>query len=230
MRPILVAAAVVTLFSGTLAPEAWAVRLDESRIIIELNSTDQDVGIQIFLDGEHWKRLKVFDPDGNKIFDVKGKGSVGALGVTELFMESEEPSLEDLPLDDFLALFPEGKYRFVGRTVDGRELKGTARFTHAIPEGPFLVQPAEGAVVDPDNTVVEWQAVADPPGSEIVGYQVIVEREDEVRVIDIKLSADITSVTIPPEFMEPGTEYKFEVLAIEDGGNQTISERAFETE
>jgi hypothetical protein len=31
-------------------------------------------------------------------------------------------------------------------------------------------------------------------------------------------------VTVPPEFLEVGTVYKFEVLAIEAGGNQTITE------
>jgi hypothetical protein len=35
---------------------------------------------------------------------------------------------------------------------------------------------------------------------------------------------------VPPEFMASGTAYKFEVLAIEASGNQTISEREFETD
>jgi hypothetical protein len=35
---------------------------------------------------------------------------------------------------------------------------------------------------------------------------------------------DPQSVTVRPEFLEPGAEYKFEVLAIEAGGNQTITE------
>ncbi len=37
-------------------------------------------------------------------------------------------------------------------------------------------------------------------------------------------------MTVPPEFMDPGTEYKYEVLAIEASGNQTITEREFETD
>jgi hypothetical protein len=38
------------------------------------------------------------------------------------------------------------------------------------------------------------------------------------------------SVTVPPEFvesLEPG-QHGFEVLAIEEGGNQTISQGSFE--
>ena len=41
------------------------------------------------------------------------------------------------------------------------------------------------------------------------------------------LAASVTIVTIPAEFLEPGTEYKLEVQAIEKSGNQTISEITF---
>jgi hypothetical protein len=34
---------------------------------------------------------------------------------------------------------------------------------------------------------------------------------------------------VPPEFLEPGTDYLFQVLAIEAGGNETISEGVFDT-
>ena len=50
--------------------------------------------------------MEITNPDGRKIYSVKGKGSVKKLGSTELFFESEEPSLEDLPLEEFLELFP----------------------------------------------------------------------------------------------------------------------------
>jgi hypothetical protein len=36
-------------------------------------------------------------------------------------------------------------------------------------------------------------------------------------------------VTVPAELLEPGTEYGFEVLAIEEGGNQTITESCLVT-
>jgi hypothetical protein len=37
------------------------------------------------------------------------------------------------------------------------------------------------------------------------------------------LSASVTSVTIPAEYLEPSTKYKLEAQAIEKSGNQTIS-------
>ncbi len=120
----------------------------------------------------------------------------------------------------------------IGRTTDNEPLIGEAELTHVIPGAPVLVAPVDGDdEVDPNNTVVQWNPVADPPGSSIVGYQVIVEREEPSLLV---FSADVepgtTSVTVPPEFMMPGTEYKYEVLAIEESGNRTISEAEFETE
>jgi hypothetical protein len=168
--------------------------------------------------------MRIYDPNGNKIFDVTPTGNLGQLGLTELFFEGEEPSLDDLPLDEFLALFPEGVYLFLGETVDGRKLNRRATFTHATPDGPSIISPAEGAVVDPDHAVISWQPVTTPPGIEIAGYEVIVGS------FDITMPPTATSVTVPAGFLEAGTEHKFEVLAVAANGNQTITESSFVTE
>ena len=78
------------------------------------------------------------------------------------------------------------------------------------------------------------QTITGSTDIKIVGYQVIVEREDPrrlsgVRVFNADVPASVTSVTVPPEYMEPDAEYNFEVLAIEEGGNQTISSSSFTT-
>jgi hypothetical protein len=91
-------------------------------------------------------------------------------------------------------------------------------------------------VVNPNNTVIKWNSVTSPfPGTDspvsIVGYQVIVERvKPSLRVFSVDLPATATQVTVPSAFMETKKEYKFEVLAIEAGGNQTISEGGFKTQ
>ncbi len=172
--------ALVTLGLGTASPSGWAkgemdeVALDDAKMIIEFNSTDEDVGIQVFLDGEAWKEMVIFTPDERRIFKVRGEGSVKGLGLTELFFESEEPSLDELPLEEFLALFPEGEYEFEGVTVDGIELEGAATFTHVIPAGPVIVWPTAGTIVDPNDAVVMWEPVTSTvtgsPAIEIVGY------------------------------------------------------------
>lgn len=225
-----VVAAVVAALTFT-TPKLWAqIPFGDAKIIFEVNSTGRDAGIQIFLDGEAWESVTVVSPDGRKILDVKPKGNLGPLGLTELFVESQEPSFDEVPLVEFLEMFPAGVYQFFGTTVEGEELVGTARLTHKIPHGPIILSPREGAVVNPNHTVIVWAPVTRPRGIEIGGYQVIVEREEPtLLVFSVHLPATATSVTVPREFLERDTEYKFEVLAIEVGGNQTITEGFFET-
>lgn len=200
------------------------VVLDQARLIFEFNSSGNDLGIQVFLDGEAWKELKIINPKGKTIFEVEGEGIVAKQGLTELFFESEEPTLDEVPLEEMLARFPEGVYKFKGRTVDGAKLVGTATLSHIIPDPTVILSPAPGDAVDPANAVISWEAVNSPSGVNITGYQVIVGS------FQITLPASKTSVTIPPEFLESGQLYLFEVLVIDANRNQTITEGSFETE
>jgi hypothetical protein len=226
---VLMLLSALALSSNGAGADVRTVPLEDVSMIVEVNSTDGDAGLQLFLDGEAWRSIQVRSPEGRKIFDVAGGGQLKKLGLTELFWESEEPSFDEMPLEEFLALFPEGEYTFSGKTVDGERLAGSALFSHDIPSGPVVVSPEEGSVVPADAAVVVWEPAAEPAGIDIVGFQVIVEREDEARTFQVDLPATATSVTIPPEFLEANTGYKVEVLAIEASGNQTITEVSFQT-
>jgi len=210
------------------------IPFSKAKIIIEFNATGNDVGVQVLLDGDPWKRLKIESPNGRKILDITASGSLKKQGLTELFFESSEPTLDEVPLAEFLARFPEGEYEFEGKTVEGDELEGTATLTHVIPAGPVIVSPQNGAVVDPNSLVIDWEPVTETitgsQGITIVGYQVVVDGGNPSRRFDVTLAALTTSVKVPPEFLEPDTEYTFEVLAIEAGGNQTITEGEFVTQ
>jgi hypothetical protein len=210
---------------GVAAP-AWAAKFEEARIFIEYNSTDNDLGFHVFLDAEEWKSAKIVNPAGITIFDVAGRAAYQNLGLSELFFEGAEPTLDEFPLNDLLALFPEGKYRFMGVTVGGAHLTSTATLTHAVPAGPSV-----SSEVDGDTVVIRWDPVTGPPEGfpdkkiEIVGYQIIVEP------FQVTLPGSSTEVTLPREFvasLQPG-EHGFEVLSIETGGNQTITAGSFET-
>jgi hypothetical protein len=214
--------------SGPSAQAAGkSVRLEDSTMIVELNSTDRDAGIQVFLDGEPWKSMKIMRPGGKKLVKVKAKGRLKGFGLTELFSESNEPEFSELPLRKFKQRFPEGKYRFVGRTIEGDKLRGTAKFTHHIPNGPRITSPTEGADVPIDDVVASWEPVPDRRHVDIVGYRAIVEKEKPLRVFSADLPASVTSIRIPPEFLQSNKKHKLEVQAIERGGNQTISEIEF---
>lgn len=223
--PACLFAAAVLLVGTAAHHDDDEILFAESRIYWEYNSSGNDLGVHVSLDGEDWRSLKIKKPDGKKLFEVKGHGPYKMLGMTELFFEGAEPNLDDFPLEDLLELFPEGEYEFEGKTVDGDEIEGESDFTHAIPDGPD-VQTQQG----PDHFLkITWTDVTGPPpgfpDEDIVidGYQVIVGS------FEVTLPASANSVTVPPEYVAslgPGV-HDFEVLAIEEGGNQSITEGIF---
>jgi hypothetical protein len=234
-RPTIAVLAAFSLIGGIAAAASSSdsaeatkpIQLEGATMIIEVNATDGDAGLQAFLDGEPWSAMKIQSPDGRTILDVKGEGRLRHFGLTELFTESNEPPFDELPLRKFKKRFPEGKYRFSGRTIEGRKLVGKARLSHDIPDGPEITSPPEGATVPRDGAVTSWKPVAETDGIDVVGYRAIVEREDPLRTFQVELPASVHSVTIPPEYVEADTKYKLELQAIERGGNQTISEIEF---
>jgi hypothetical protein len=217
----------VTPFMVSAAAAPKPVPFADARLIIEVNATGGDAGLQILLDAEPWKQVSVFRPDGQQIVDFQTSGPVNDYGLTELFSESSEPPFTEFPLDQFKALFPEGVYTFSGTTMAGTELTGTATLTHNIPNGPEILAPEDGARVPRDQAVIRWSAGAQSAGVDIVGYQVVVTRENPLRVYSVDLPSTVTSVRVPPEFLERNVRYAFEVLAIEAGGNQTLTQRSF---
>ena len=212
------------------------VPFEDVRMITELNATDQDVGIQLFIDGEGWQSLEVTSPDGDEVFEVETHGRVTRQGGgSELFVESAEPSLDELPLVKFFHRFPEGEYTVRGRAPNGDTFLGRAEFTHRLPAGPVIVVPPQqqdGCPHDvPIPTVIAWEPVTTSYFGlplRVVQYEVIFEAEHSTYDVHVPAAAG-NQVTVTPETLEPGTRYDFEVLAIEDGGNQTITEGCFVT-
>src|SRR5688572_14095790 len=85
----LVGIAVATSGSGSEAQAASGpIRLADATMIVEVNATDGDAGLQVFLDGEPWKSMTISDPDRRTILDVEAEGRLEGYGLTELFSES----------------------------------------------------------------------------------------------------------------------------------------------
>jgi hypothetical protein len=207
------------------APPTAEVPLSFSRIYWEYNSTPSDLGVHVMLDGEDWRSMTIEKPDGRVIFSVTGRGPYRALGMTELFFEGAEPALSEVPLEDLLAMFPEGEYEFSGLTVDGEEIEGVATFSHAIPDGPEVF-----SQVGPGSLLrISWNPVVAPPDGfpdepiNVVAYQVLVGS------YQVTVPSSVLSVTVTPEFVGslPSGPNPFEVLAIDASGNQTITEGSF---
>lgn len=232
--PAALLAAAVTL--GIFAQDARSappIKFSQAAVFIEHNATDGDFGIHFFWDAVGWNVIEIRDPDNIKILGVTAEGELAGWGLTEGFFESVEPVGDITPLQE---RFPAGKYEFTGITVAGGALKSTDTLTYDIPDAPVILSPLEGDVVDLDQPVIiTWEAPLDPPGPpqavDVVVQQVIVEREEPFLLV---FSADFddtaTSVTVSPEFLEPGTEYKVEVAAQEAGGNRTFTEITFTTQ
>jgi hypothetical protein len=236
-----VVAAFLSPVTSTGAEEA--IPLAAAKLNIEHNSTDKDTGFQGFVDSDGWQRLEVTGPDG-VVLSFEGKGKLGSLGLTELFFETVEPENKDVSIENMLEILPEGKYTIEGPAMEYGESEGqtvgTAWLTHNIPEGPVLLTPEEDATVPADDLVVSWNPVKQSIKGEpvnIIAYQLIIEKDEEEPLhmigkygLSMYLPASVTKITVPKGFLEPGTAYNWEVLAIEESGNQTLTSSAFETE
>ena len=82
------------------------MEFEDVRLIIEFNASDEDVGVQFFLDVDSWQSVRIFNPAGKEIFDARSKSSLLTQGGgTEMFVESNEPTLDELSLDEFFEIF-----------------------------------------------------------------------------------------------------------------------------
>jgi hypothetical protein len=225
----LAAAVFVVLLTGASATAAQKkpLRYAERDLFIETNATDGDAGLQLNLDAEDWRSLTIRDPRGRPIVGVQAKGPLRPLGLTELFFEASEPSFDEVPFSQFKKRFPQGRYTFRGRTVEGRRLAGADRLSHLVPARPKVTFPADGAEVDPNGFTVTWEPVTRPAGVDIETYIVTVVQGD--RELNMDVPGSETSATIPGQFLEPGTKSELEVLSREKSGNQTITALEFRT-
>ena len=213
--------------AGGSAAQKKPLPYAEHDLFIETNATDGDAGLQLNLDAEDWRSLTIRDPSGDAIVGVQAKGPLRPLGLTELFFEASEPSFDEIPFSRFKKRFPEGRYTFRGRTVEGRRLAGSDRLSHVVPARPIVTFPADGAELDADGFTVRWEPVTRPAGVDISTYIVTVVQGR--RELSMDLPGSATSASIPGEFLEPGVKSELEVLSREKSGNQTITALKFRT-
>ena len=222
---------------------AASIPLKDAKLNIEHNATDRDTGFQGFVDSEGWRQLDVRGPAG-RVLRFQARGTLGKLGLTELFFETVEPENKDTSIKKMLAKLPEGNYKIAGPARENGksmgETSGKAWLTHDIPAGPKLVSPAEGARVPVRGVVARWRPVTKTIAGEsvkIIAYQLIVERDVEphphmigkLGSLSIHVPPSVTTIALPDGFLVPRTSYQWEVLAIERSGNQTLSSGTFRT-
>ena len=224
----LVPAAALALIAPTAVggPEHNTTEFTDAELIVEINATDGDAGLQISLDNDPWQSIAIFDPEGRRLLDLRNRGDLADFGLTELFSESSEPPFTEMPLDEFKELWPEGTYRFTGRTIDGIPLSSDVEFVHAFPVQPTITYPEADGVVAPNELAIAWEASPQPGGVEVTEYQVTVSNEDSGMTLDVEVAASVTEIVVPAAFSLPG-EYKVEVASIDETGSRTFQEIAF---
>lgn len=190
---------------------------DIAQVFFELNTTDNDMGFQLFLDAEGWDRVTLTDPRGNQVTRLLAEGKLAEIGITELRFESAEPSVAAVR-----SRFPAGEYILRGHTVEGATLVSRMRLSHRLLAAPTFT-PRDGKLVDKDNAVVRWNAT----DAKLV--EIIIENTDLGHVFDVTVSGETTRLTIPPQFLRRGKEYTIELLSITGNGNRTIAQSTFRT-
>ncbi len=222
-------------------PTGEIVDFPTTKLFFEHNSTDEDTGVHGAFDSSSWSELCVYDPSGVQILAVKPQEQLRNLNMAGIFFESREPPNTEVSIADLMAQFPEGLYEARAVTFDGKGMVGAATFTHDIPAAPVITAPKEDAVVpSTSNLLVKWKPVTQTLSGgpiTITGYEVIITKDvdDDPNgfsrpTFDVHLPPSVTRLRVPKEFLEPGSPYELEVLALEVSGNQTITVSFFETE
>jgi len=229
------------------ASRGATIQMPTTYLYIEHNTTAGDTGVHGMFDSSTFAELCVYDPSGKQILAIKPQNQLGKLTMAGIFFESREPPHEDVSVEEHLRNFPEGKYAIRGVTYDGIGYYGAATFTHNIPKPPKMIFPKEmvdeadikSQIITPKNVVIKWQPVNETIFGKpvtIKAYEVIVRSllPDDPHGFshdnfDVHMPSSATNLKIPDEFWKPKTPYEFEVLAIEESGNQTIVSGFFET-
>jgi hypothetical protein len=219
-----------------------AVPLKDAKLNIEHNVTDKDTGFQGFIVSEGWRRLDVRGPNG-EVLAFEGRGSLGELGLTELFFETVEPENANVPIEQMLAKAARGELhdRRPGpgerreHRPDLRDCVADARH----PGGPEADLPSgrctgPGTRGGPAGGPVSKTITGKPV--KIIAYQLIIEKDVEPHRhmigklgLSMYLPRSTTHIKVPDGFLQRRTAYNWEVLAIERSGNQTLSSGSFRT-
>ena len=228
---------------GFAAPALAIDGITQAKLIIEHNATDNDTGFQAFVDATGWEKMEIVGPAG-AIAEFTPKGSVSGLGMTELFLETVEPENKKIGMVEMMKKMPEGDYEFraTASALGGAAgaMLATAKFSHRIPAGVALLSPAAEAKLAVGDTRFAWKGTGlalDGGTITIIAHQLIVEvdQDPHPRMIgklglSMYLPADINSITVPAGFFDAGKDYKWEVLAIAENGNQTLQSGSFSTQ
>jgi len=168
-------------------------------------------------------------------------------GLTQLFIESAEPSFDELAPEEFFRRFPEGAYEIEAPTLDGDLLESTVMLSQVMAARPGNIAVNGVPSVDCDAVpfptvsapiIVDWDPVTtshpeigESGPVEIVRYQFFVEQtHDTTFKFSVDLPPSKTEFQIPEEILALSTDFKYEIIARTASGNNTAVEACFTLE
>ena len=145
------------------------------KALVEINSSDGDVGFHFLMDGNELIRASLFNPKWRKVFSYYTRRELRHQTLTEVFAESAEPLCwfdpdadedemeEVVTLEEFLERWTPGTYHYVGVGTDWEFAFGESELTFALPAAPQDVEYEEEEEVDIDGEVdvigeISWEA------------------------------------------------------------------------
>ncbi len=163
MLNTLFAAGAATFVMGLCTTVATATEpcgdFGECKVLIELNTTDGDIGFHFLVDGDDLNSVEIQDPNYVIVFEDSASGPLLEQKLTETFAESAEPfcknKLKEDPdevvvtLDEFLDRWTAGTYHFFG-SGDEEMSMGETELTFDIPAAP--------TDLDFDGSVISWDS------------------------------------------------------------------------
>ena len=145
-----VATSVAAALGGTAQATDSCGDFGECKVLVEINSSDGDIGFHFLVDGDDLISTSMFNPRHRKLFTYRVRRELREQYLTETFAESAEPLCFDPTTDDdpenddddfvtlpeFLDRWDAGTYSFFGIS-DGWEFSfGQAELTFDLPAAP----------------------------------------------------------------------------------------------
>ena len=215
------AAALSTMLSPVAGSLAEDRRFQKVSVYLERNVQDHDAEIRFEAASAEigLATLKVSAPGERTVIDIRTPDS--KLGIRSLTVESPEPADEGVVRADF----PEGTYRFEGKTTKGANLRGEARLSHAFPKPATFEYPRPGQKALPAAALtLRWSV---PEGIE--SCVVVVEQTGSPYEIRALLPGSTKTFTIPDGFLRAGRSYTFSIGTVAKDGNRSFIEASFAT-
>jgi hypothetical protein len=205
----------------------------ECKVLIEINSSDGDIGFHFLMDGDDLRRAALFNPDHRKIFYYSTRRELGEQYLTETFAESAEPLCFDPTEDDdpenddedfvtlaeFLDRWDAGTYRFFGIGDDWELSFGASELTFNLPAAPTDLEYEEEMDGDDVEGEISW-APGDDLGECSDGMDLLPMKPKKVPVAawEVVLEPDVDGIVGTYKYVVriPGDAEELEVEVPDD--------------